>query len=350
MKNQPPIRVIGLRAQLCGAGMDAAELVTDGVHVLEPGRTACRAFSDEERAAMMAGGDKAAAVAENAAAELLDRFDPPDLVGWQRPVDWFDAAKGRISEIGSGALLAQAAGVPVAWDFLSTDLQMGGIGLTVPAAFSWALAARANTPMIHLDLGTRALMAVADPAQDWAKLPDALRAAECGLGFGALNALQAEDAVGWSWPEGGTVVADIPEVLLEHAFFARMPPKLAPAELTEKALLAVTGLDPADAAATLLAMIAGGVAAVLDQFETAVPTIHVSGRGAVHSELLHMISAATGLDCVSLADLGIDPAMSKAMAVGYLAVRVSRGLPTSGPGTTGVKAAIGGAVISGPEG
>jgi anhydro-N-acetylmuramic acid kinase len=40
--------------------------------------------------------------------------------------------------------------------------------------------------------------------------------------------------------------------------------------------------------------------------------------------------------------------MLEAQAFAYLAVRVARGLPTSGPSTTGVMAAVGGGQISRP--
>jgi anhydro-N-acetylmuramic acid kinase len=48
-------------------------------------------------------------------------------------------------------------------------------------------------------------------------------------------------------------------------------------------------------------------------------------------------------------DLGLDGDMLEAQAFAYLAVRVARGLPTSGPSTTGVRALIGGGRISVPR-
>jgi len=42
--------------------------------------------------------------------------------------------------------------------------------------------------------------------------------------------------------------------------------------------------------------------------------------------------------------------MLEAQAFAHLAVRVARGLPTSCPGTTGVRAAVSGGTISRPEG
>lgn len=46
--------------------------------------------------------------------------------------------------------------------------------------------------------------------------------------------------------------------------------------------------------------------------------------------------------------LGLDGDMLEAQAFAYLAVRVARGLPTSGPATTGVAALVGGGRVSRP--
>ena len=46
--------------------------------------------------------------------------------------------------------------------------------------------------------------------------------------------------------------------------------------------------------------------------------------------------------------VGLDGDMLEAQAFAHLAVRVARGLPTSGPSTTGVAALVGGGQISRP--
>jgi anhydro-N-acetylmuramic acid kinase len=48
--------------------------------------------------------------------------------------------------------------------------------------------------------------------------------------------------------------------------------------------------------------------------------------------------------------VGLDGDMLEAQAFAFLAVRVLRGLTTSFPGTTGVRAAVGGGQVSAPEG
>ena len=48
--------------------------------------------------------------------------------------------------------------------------------------------------------------------------------------------------------------------------------------------------------------------------------------------------------------VGLDGDMLEAQAFAYLAVRVLRGLPTSGPSTTGVRLPVSGGRISRPGG
>jgi anhydro-N-acetylmuramic acid kinase len=63
-----------------------------------------------------------------------------------------------------------------------------------------------------------------------------------------------------------------------------------------------------------------------------------------------MAMIAAGCDCpvLPVEEAGLDGDMLEAQAFAYLAVRVARGLPTSAPGTTGVRAAVGGGTLSRP--
>jgi anhydro-N-acetylmuramic acid kinase len=61
-----------------------------------------------------------------------------------------------------------------------------------------------------------------------------------------------------------------------------------------------------------------------------------------------MAMLESALDCVvvPVESVGLNGDMLEAQAFAYLAVRVMRGLPTSAPGTTGVRAPVGGGQIS----
>ena len=64
-----------------------------------------------------------------------------------------------------------------------------------------------------------------------------------------------------------------------------------------------------------------------------------------------MAMIAAGVDCPvePIEAVGLDGDMLEAQAFAYLAMRVTRGLPTSCPSTTGVAAAIGGGRVSKPH-
>jgi anhydro-N-acetylmuramic acid kinase len=62
-----------------------------------------------------------------------------------------------------------------------------------------------------------------------------------------------------------------------------------------------------------------------------------------------MLAARTNAPVDPVEAVGLDGDMLEAQAFAYLAVRVLRGLPTSAPGTTGVRLPVSGGRISRPE-
>ena len=64
--------------------------------------------------------------------------------------------------------------------------------------------------------------------------------------------------------------------------------------------------------------------------------------------LMQMLADRLNCDVTPIEAAGLNGDMLEAQAFAYLAVRVVRGLPTSGPSTTGVAGAVGGGQISRP--
>jgi anhydro-N-acetylmuramic acid kinase len=64
--------------------------------------------------------------------------------------------------------------------------------------------------------------------------------------------------------------------------------------------------------------------------------------------MMHMLREALECKVEPVETVGLDGDMLEAQAFAYLAVRVARGLPTSGPKTTGVGAFVGGGIVSEP--
>ena len=75
----------------------------------------------------------------------------------------------------------------------------------------------------------------------------------------------------------------------------------------------------------------------------------VTGGGRRNPTLMAMLAAALDVPVEPVEAAGLDGDMLEAQAFAFLAARVARGLPTSCPGTTGVRAAVGGGILSEPD-
>jgi anhydro-N-acetylmuramic acid kinase len=127
-----------------------------------------------------------------------------------------------------------------------------------------------------------------------------------------------------------------------------MPPKSLDRDDFSLMLDLVRELSDADAAATMTAMAAAAVMQGMEHCPSPPERLLVTGGGRHNPVMMQMLSA--GLDCpvLPVEAVGLDGDMLEAQAFAYLAVRVAHGLPTSGPGTTGVAAPVGGGQISRP--
>ncbi|RQW79027.1 MAG: anhydro-N-acetylmuramic acid kinase, partial [Methylococcus sp.] len=105
----------------------------------------------------------------------------------------------------------------------------------------------------------------------------------------------------------------------------------------------------ADAAATLTAIAASAVAAGQVHFPAPVARILVTGGGRLNPTLMAELRRRLAAEVLSVEEVGLDGDMLEAQAFAFLAVRVLRKLPTSGPSTTGTPALVGGGQISRPE-
>ena len=131
-------------------------------------------------------------------------------------------------------------------------------------------------------------------------------------------------------------------------YFAKKPPKSLDRDDFSDLSALVQDLSDSDAAATLTAMVAGSVACGLAHCPTPPERVLVTGGGRLNPVL--MAELADRLDCAVLPveAVGLDGDMLEAQAFAYLAVRATRGLPTSCPETTGVQAPVCGGEISLP--
>ncbi|MFZ0097713.1 MAG: anhydro-N-acetylmuramic acid kinase, partial [Gemmobacter sp.] len=131
-------------------------------------------------------------------------------------------------------------------------------------------------------------------------------------------------------------------------YFFRMPPKSLDRDDFAGLLEAVAALSDSDAAATLTRAAAASVARAVEHFPAPVSRVLVCGGGRRNATLMRDLAALLPCPVEAVEAVGLDGDMIEAQAFAYLAVRVARGLPTSGPSTTGVPALVGGGRISTP--
>ena len=359
-----PVWVLGTMSGTSLDGVDAGLVLTDGHQVLEFGKSAYRAYSDAERAVLRAalgrwpgeaGVAEAAAVVEAAHIALMSEFDGAELAGFHGQTLAHDPGGRGTHQAGDGAVLARALGLPVVWDFRSADVALGGQGAPLAPFYHYALAQRigADAPLAFLNLGGVGNLTWIDPSRPGPEAPGALLAFDTGPANAPLNDLM-QARLGQSHDAGGKVAARgrvkkaVLDQFLTHPYFQRMPPKSLDRDAFAGLSQAVRKLDTPAAAATLTAAAVPAVAQGAELFPAPVSRLLVTGGGR-HNPVM-MKGLAKRLRCVvePVEAVGLDGDMLEAQAFAFLAVRVARGLSTSGPSTTGVAANVGGGTLSRP--
>ncbi|MGR3499936.1 MAG: anhydro-N-acetylmuramic acid kinase [Limimaricola soesokkakensis] len=357
------IRALGAMSGTSLDGVDAAIIETDGETVFGFGESAYRPYSEAEREVLRAAlglwegeaVEAAAEVVETAHAEILSGFDGVDLIGFHGQTLAHDPKGRGTHQAGSGAILAEALGVPVVWDFRSSDVRFGGEGAPLAPFYHFALAkfVGAEAPLAFLNLGGVGNLTFADPGFARPEAEGALLAFDTGPANAPINDL-VRSRLGWALDEGGALAAKgevkdaIVERFLQHPHFFRMAPKSLDRDAFAGLSREVTNLSDADAAATLTACVAAGVMRGMEHCPTLPERLLATGGGRHNPVMMKMIAAGCDCPVAPVEAVGLDGDMLEAQAFAYLAVRVARGLPTSAPGTTGVRAAVGGGTLSRP--
>lgn len=359
-----PITAVGAMSGTSLDGVDAAQVVTDGVSIFEFGPTVYRAYSTAEQAVLRGAlgkwqDDDVAAVSEQIElthAQVLNDFDEAALVGFHGQTLAHDPHGRGTHQCGDGAVLAEVLGKPVVWDFRSADVRLGGQGAPLAPFYHFALAKylEMDAPVVFLNLGGVGNLTWVDPMAEKPDAPHALLAFDTGPANAPLNDMmqtrcgQTYDADGALAAQGTvdeTIIADF----LNHSYFFKVPPKSLDRDDFTSLTDAVSTLSDADAAATLTAAIAMSVSQSLSFCPSPPAHVFVTGGGRRNPTLMAMLEAAITCPVHGVEDLGLDGDMLEAQAFAYLAVRVTRGLPTSCPGTTGVQASVSGGTLSSPS-
>lgn len=364
MKIDGPVWALGTMSGTSLDGVDAALLRTDGHRIYDVGRTGYRPYSKTERARIRAalghwpgepGVAEAAEVVETAHAELMSEFPEAELLAFHGQTLAHAPRDRGTHQAGNGALLAETLGKPVVWDFRSADVRLGGEGAPLAPFYHFACARRvgASQPIAFLNLGGVGNLTWVDPSRPGPEAEGALLAFDTGPANAPLDDL-VNRRLGRDRDEGGTLAASgevdqpIVQQFLRHRYLHRVPPKSLDRDDFPDLLPAIAHLSDADAAATLSACVTGAVAAGLEHCPRPPERLFVTGGGRFNGTLMADLVRRITCPVEPVEAAGFDGDMLEAQAFAFLAVRVIRGLPTSGPGTTGVAAPVGGGRISRP--
>lgn len=367
---QGMLRALGMMSGTSLDGVDAAMIETDGTRIAAFGRSAYRAYSGNESAMLHAalgqwqdGPDVAEAGALSVAAHaaLAEDFPEAQLVGYHGQTLAHDPGGRGTHQAGDGAALARRLSRPVVWDFRSEDVRQGGEGAPLAPFFHWACAEWAMgqgrlppAPVAFLNLGGVGNLTWVDPLAPAPEAPGACIAFDTGPANAPLNDLMRARH-GLARDEGGRLAASgqpdeaVIARFLDHPHFARPLPKSLDRDAFPGLVAGVVTLSDADAAATLTHAAAAAVAAGVAQLPRAPELVLVCGGGRHNAAMMAALSARLAARVAPVELAGLDGDMLEAQAFGWLAVRVMRGQPTSGPGTTGAPGPVCGGRISHPR-
>ncbi|MEM6588610.1 MAG: anhydro-N-acetylmuramic acid kinase [Pseudomonadota bacterium] len=360
-REQERVWALGAMSGTSLDGVDAAMVNTDGQRIFGFGEHGYRAYSDAERATLRAALGKwhsddvaeAHAVVQSVHTALLTGFEGADLVGFHGQTLAHDPGGRGTHQLGDGAALAEALGRPVVWDFRSSDMELGGEGAPLAPFYHFACAKwmGATAPLAFLNMGGVGNITWVDPSKDRPEEDGALLAFDTGPANAPMNDLMTArrgmpcDRDG-ALARQGEVAQGALELFLDDPYFSRMPPKSLDRDAFGDMIGLVGELSDADAVATLTGMAAAAVLRAMEHCPAPPERLLVTGGGRHNPVLMEMLNAALDCAVAPVEAAGLDGDMLEAQAFGYLAVRVARGLPTSCPSTTGVRAAVSGGVLS----
>lgn len=354
-------------------GIDLAVVETDGETIQAFGPVASYSYEafPNERALIFRAMDEASTLTDrnarpgslaeaeqavtrlnrNALLAFLKEAGPTDVVGFHGQTVFHRPDIGLTIQIGDGHALAQAAGVPVVYDFRAADMAAGGHGAPFVPVFHRALAATIERPgpVAVLNLGGVANITYIDG--------DELIACDVGPANALLDDF-VRTKTGRPYDEGGVSASNgrigsmALKRLLAHPYFDVPPPKSLDrnnfrAFAHEVAELGVRSLE--DGAALLTAFTAAAVERVLPHLPKHPRSWIVTGGGARNPVMMRFLAENLApASVVTGESVGWSSDHVEAQAFAFLAVRSLKGLPLSFPNTTGVAAPQTGGVIARP--
>ena len=346
-------------------GIDVALLETDGESVVKRGHSATFAYDTAQQAllrqalrdalAIRAREERPGTLVEVEAAltdwhtRAVDSFlsqhglsdSRIDVIGFHGQTVLHQPEARLTVQLGAGAALAKATGIPVVYDMRAADVAAGGQGAPLVPIYHAALAP--VRPCAFVNIGGVANVTFIGSNGD-------LLAFDTGPGNALINDWMMKHR-GLAFDDGGraglsgTVSQVHLAAALSHPYFARRPPKSL--DRNSFAALDVNDLNFETGAATLAAFTSHSIARAAEWFPEPPKHWIICGGGRHNAAIMQGLSAL--LPNVTSADvIGLNGDSMEAEAWAYLAVRSMKGLPLTFPGTTGVAVPMTGGVLAKP--
>ena len=368
-------RAIGLMSGTSLDGIDIALVDTDGERLDGLGPTGYRPYTQAERALLREALAAAVPLSDRNArpgvladaerlvtdthAEMVAAFlsshglaaSDIDIVGFHGQTVLHRPTQKLTVQIGDGRALAARLAIPVAFDFRAADVAAGGEGAPLVGIYHQALATTIDRPRPLVVVNIGGIANVTYLAAGEAPL-----ACDTGPGNALIDDFLHAHG-GPSFDEGGMLAArgQVDEAfvqrILAYPFFAARPPKSLDRNDFALASIGLPELSLEDGAATLAALTARAIAAIVPHLPQMPACWIIAGGGARNRTILRMLAEAVAPARVETADaLGWSTDALEAQAFAYLAVRTLKGLPITFPTTTGVALPMTGGVVIVPEG
>ena len=262
-----------------------------------------------------------------------------------------DGVSGRTRQLGDGQLMANLIGVPVAWDFRSSDVLAGGQGAPLAPVYHRALLQLAATDnKLKSEAAVLNLGGVANIS--WWDGAATLLAFDTGPANAPVNDWVASytsekmDVDGKYAASGKVDEARLSE-LLKHPYLVADAPKSL--DRFDFSSSMATGKNLEDGAALLTAFSAAAVGKALDILPIRPETLILCGGGRHNPSLVRAIEQYANVLTVDADDIGWRGDAIEAECFAFLAERVLRNLPLSFPTTTGVPKPTPGGIVSLPK-
>ncbi|WP_026607423.1 anhydro-N-acetylmuramic acid kinase [Methylocapsa acidiphila] len=365
-------RAIGLMSGTSMDGVDVAYIETDGEEAIALHAAGSFPYAPEDRALLRGALADALALEDRRArpgalaqaeamvtsrhAEAVEEFladqriarDSIDLVGFHGQTVLHRPERRLTAQIGDGAALAERLKLKVAYDFRAADVARGGQGAPLAPVFHRALAAASgfSEPVAVVNIGGVSNVSLVAPGAEPA-------AFDSGPGNALLDDLMLERTGAALDRDGATAARGkideaILAALLANAYFALPPPKSLDRNDFSRAPVAGLGLE--DAAATLTAFTAAGIARAFELLPARPTRAVICGGGARNPTLMRELSRRLPCPVTDADSVGWSVEFMEAQAFAYLAVRSLKNLPITFPLTTGVSGPLTGGVLAEPQG